>query len=143
MVDHHTGYIYETEDDGDNSGFYKFVPFYTGQLARGGDLFMLKVKNVNQADLRTVSAIGTTWDVEWVRIDDPEATTMSTFAQGFAKGGARFRRLEGAWWGTVTGYFLATTGGTTAAAGGGAGARVQPICPDPETDLQLTLGRRV
>jgi uncharacterized protein len=121
MVDPNTGYVYETEDDGDTSGFYKFVPFVPAQLKEGGELYMLKVKNVLQADLRTVSTIGTIWDVEWVRIDDPEATTDSTFAQGLAKGGARFRRLEGAWWADVTGYFLATTGGTIAAPPGGEG----------------------
>jgi len=121
MIDPNTGYVYETEDDGDNSGFYKFVPFNEGKLAEGGDLYMLKVKNVHQADLRSASTIGTTWDVEWVRIDDPSARLQSTFSQGFAKGGARFRRLEGAWWGNVRGYFLATTGGTIAAPPGGEG----------------------
>ena len=121
MVDPNTGYIYETEDDGDTSGFYKFVPYAPAELKDGGDLYMLKVKNVNQADLRAVSVVGTTWDVEWVRIDDPEATSQSTFAQGLAKGGARFRRLEGAWWGNVLGYFLATTGGTIAVPPGGEG----------------------
>ena len=29
-----------------------------------------------------------------------------------AKGGARFSRLEGAWWGEDTGYFLSTNGGS-------------------------------
>ena len=74
---------------------------------------MLKVVGVNNADLRTASVVGTTWNVEWVKIDDPEALVDSTFAQGSKKGGAQFRRLEGAWWGSVLGYFLATTGGTT------------------------------
>ncbi len=74
---------------------------------------MLKVKGVNQADLRTASVVGTTWNVEWVRIADPRATAKSTFLQGYEDGkGARFRRLEGAWWADTTGYFLATTGGT-------------------------------
>ena len=113
MVDPRTGYVYETEDAGDSSGFYKFVPFRRGELKEGGDLYMLKVKNVNQADLRNVSAVGTTWDVEWVRVTDPRGTTKSPFLQGYEDGnGARFRRLEGAWWGDVKGYFLATTGGT-------------------------------
>ena len=34
------------------------------------------------------------------------------FQQGFVKGGARFRRLEGAWWGERTGFFLSTSGGS-------------------------------
>ena len=68
-----------------------------------------------------MSAVGTTWNIEWVKIDDPEATTQTTLAQGFAKGGARFRWLEGAWWSVSTGYVLATTGGTIAAPPGGEG----------------------
>ena len=56
--------------------------------------------------------IGTRLDVRWVRIDDPSATTASCYAQGAAKGGARFSRLEGAWWGDRTGYFLSTNGGS-------------------------------
>jgi secreted PhoX family phosphatase len=121
MIDPNTGYVYETEDDGDNSGFYKFVPHRPEHFKEGGDLYMLKVKGVTGADLRSVSVVGTTWEIEWVRIDDPEAKVQSTFAQGSAKGGARFRRLEGAWWSTSTGYFLATTGGTIAAPPGGEG----------------------
>ena len=31
--------------------------------------------------------------------------------QGIAQGGARFRRLEGCWWGDSKGYFLSTNGG--------------------------------
>lgn len=91
MIDPNTGYVYETEDNGDTSGFYKFVPHKYGSLQDGGDLYMAKVVGVNQADLRSVSAVGTTWNIEWVKIDDPDATTETTFAQGFAKGGARFR----------------------------------------------------
>ena len=123
MVDPGTGYVYETEDDGDSSGFYKFVPFRRGNLKEGGDLYMLKVRNVDQADLRTASVVGTTWNVEWVKINDPRATAKSTFLQGYEDGkGARFRRLEGAWWADTTGYFLATTGGTvTPPATGGEG----------------------
>ena len=113
----------ETEDDGDSSGFYKFVPFRRGNLKEGGDLYMLKVRNVEQADLRTHRLSGTLWNVEWVKINDPRATAKSTFLQGYEDGkGARFRRLEGAWSADTTGYFLATTGGTvTPPATGGEG----------------------
>ena len=47
-----------------------------------------------------------------MRIDDPSASVQSCFDQGAAKGGARFIRLEGAWWGDRTGYFLSTSGGS-------------------------------
>ena len=86
-----------------------------------------------------MSAVGTTWNIEWVKIDDPEATTQTTLAQGFAKGGARFRWLEGAWWSVSTGYVLATTGGTIAAPPGGEGQvfEFNPFKPDDQADLQL------
>jgi uncharacterized repeat protein (TIGR03803 family) len=73
---------------------------------------MLAIKGEPNLDLGTYWPIGTTWDVQWVRVDDPLAVTQSTYAQGAAKGGARFSRLEGAWWGSRTGYFLSTNGGS-------------------------------
>ena len=105
------------------AGFYKFVPYRRGQLEEGGALYMLAVANQPNVDLGLSLPIGTTWDVEWVRIDDPLAATQSCYAQGAAKGGARFSRLEGAWWGHRTGYFLSTNGGTRRR---GPGVRVQP-----------------
>ena len=70
------------------------------------------IANQPNLDLGTFWPIGTTWDAKWVRIDDPSAATLSCYAQGHAKGGARFSRLEGAWWGHRTGYFLSTNGGS-------------------------------
>jgi secreted PhoX family phosphatase len=133
MVDPSTGYVYETEDDGDSSGFYKFVPHTAGNLKGGGDLYMLRVKHERQADLRRANIVGTTWDVAWVRIDNPAALVESTFDQGFANGGARFRRLEGAWWGDRTGYFLATSGGTTTSVPVGGEGQVFEYNPIDET----------
>ncbi len=111
MVDPRTGYVYETEDSGD-AGFYKFVPNRRGRLERGGSLYMLKVRNQPNADLAGAHPVGTTWPVQWVRIDDPRALFTPVAQQGFAKGAARFIRLEGAWWGERTGFFLSTSGGS-------------------------------
>jgi secreted PhoX family phosphatase len=111
MVDPKTGYVYQTEDSG-NCGLYKFVPHRRGRLELGGRLYMLAIRNAPNVDLGVSLPLGSTWDVKWVRIDDPTAAEMSCFDQGFAKGGARFSRLEGAWWGEHTGYFLSTNGGT-------------------------------
>lgn len=111
MVDHRTGYVYETEDAG-NSGFYKFVPYRRARLDRGGRLYMLAVRHRPNADLGLAYPIGSRWDVTWVTIDDPTAATASVYAQGAARGGARFSRLEGAWWGEKTGFFLSTNGGS-------------------------------
>lgn len=111
MVDPRTGFVYETEDAG-NAGLYKFVPHRYGRMDRGGDLYMLAIKNLPNADLGGAFPLGTKWDIRWVRIDDPFATTKSVYQQGAENGGARFSRLEGAWWGHRTGFFLSTDGGT-------------------------------
>jgi hypothetical protein len=111
MVDPKTGFVYQTEDSGD-CGFYRFVPYSRGKLVRGGKLYMMSVKDNPAADLGGGIPVGTTWDVRWVRIDDPAALVESCFGQGRAKGGARFRRLEGAWWGDGVGYFVSTDGGS-------------------------------
>jgi uncharacterized protein len=102
MVDPRTGYIYETEDE-TPSGFYRFIPNSRGKLWKGGALYMLAVKGQPNLNLSAAYPIGTTWDVQWVRIDDPTAAVQPCFAQGAAKGGAGFSRLEGAWWGDKTG----------------------------------------
>jgi secreted PhoX family phosphatase len=118
MVDPYLGYIYQTEDSND-CGLYLFKPKVRGQLAKGGQLYMLKVQEVWQADLGGAFPIGTSWKYEWVKIDDPTAAMQSCYEQGRAKGAARFRRLEGAWWQpwvrngwyATKGYFLSTDGG--------------------------------
>lgn len=110
IVDPETGFIYETEDAGD-SGFFRFVPYRHGRPEKGGRLYMLAVRNHPNLNLSAAYPIGTKWKVKWVRIDDPSAELESCYAQGAAKGGARFSRLEGAWWGDRTGFFLTTNGG--------------------------------
>jgi uncharacterized protein len=110
MVDPRSGIVYETEDAG-NSGLFKFVPYRRGQLDQGGPLYMLAIRLAPNIDLGAAYPIGSCWDVRWVPIDDPTASTQSCYAQGAAKGGARFSRLEGAWWGDRTGFFLSTNGG--------------------------------
>jgi secreted PhoX family phosphatase len=110
MVDPRTGYVYQTED-ARNAGFYKFVPYTKGTLS-AGELYMVRVKNSPNLDLGVYHAPRTTWDLEWIRIDDPEALVKPVFSQGSIRGGARFSRLEGAWWGDRTGYFLSTRGGS-------------------------------
>jgi uncharacterized repeat protein (TIGR03803 family) len=111
MVDPVSGSVYETEDTGD-AGFYRFVPHVRRTMKEGGTLYMLRVKGQPNLDLSLPSPVGSVWDVEWVRIDDPGATEVPTYVQGARTGGARFSRLEGCWWGQDTGYFLSTDGGT-------------------------------
>ena len=111
MVDPKTWFVYQTEDAAP-SGFYRFIPFRRGRLEQGGRLYMMAIRNNPNLDLGGYVPIGSKFDVKWVRIDDPMAATESTVSQGIAKGGAMFRRLEGAWWGDRTGFFLSTNGGS-------------------------------
>ena len=113
-VDPLTGYIYETEDAGGNSGFYRFRPNRPGVLSEGGVLEMLAISGAAQHDTRT-NQDGEWRDVEWHVIDVPDPAvpsgTTSVFSQGFAQGSARFGRLEGAWYGNSRIYFVSTNGG--------------------------------
>jgi secreted PhoX family phosphatase len=115
-VDPATGYVYETEDAGNSSGLYRYVPNAPGQLAAGGELSMLKVKDVTRANLGASYTNGTTFDVEWVPIalpDNPAAGTPGNFvwSQGRALGAATFARLEGAWYGNDAKIYIVSTSG--------------------------------
>ena len=70
MVDPATGYVYETEDRicAASTSSYPTAA-ETCTLAVGS--YMLRVKNEPNADLGVTYPIGTSWKVDWVRIDDP------------------------------------------------------------------------
>lgn len=116
-VDPRTGIVYETEDAGNDSGFYRFIPIDPANLAAGGSLQMLAVKNDPNYDAIRNQQIGTKLQVEWVAIPnpDPDLTGVggSVFDQGADAGGARFNRLEGIWWdaGRESFFFNSTSGG--------------------------------
>jgi secreted PhoX family phosphatase len=113
-VDPDTWIVYETEDNGNNSGFYRFLPNTRGVLVNGGTLEMLAVAGLPKFDTRANQVVGEPLLVTWVPIANPNpAGTSSTavYNQGFALGGARFARLEGCWHGNGAIYFNATSGG--------------------------------
>jgi hypothetical protein len=117
-VDPVSGIVYETED-ADRSGFYRFTPIERRRLAAGGTLDMLAVKGSPALDTRRKQKAGVTYSVEWVRIEHPERAHADeatrdgegVFRQGLAQGGAIFARLEGAWYGGGSIFFVATNGG--------------------------------
>ena len=114
-VDPRTDIVYETEDRG-TAGFYRFVPSRRRVLSAGGVLEMLAVEGRPNYDTATGQQMGSTLPASWVRIDNPDPAPLTgdlsaVFAQGFAKGAARFSRLEGCWWGDGGAYFQATDGG--------------------------------
>ncbi|MDA0635047.1 DUF839 domain-containing protein [Nonomuraea sp. MCN248] len=115
-VDPRTGYVYETEDEsGRPNGFYRFRPRDPRDLSRGGVLEMLKIRGADGYDCREGQRMGARLPVEWVRIDDPdpdlEGGAPTCARQGLAKGGAKFNRLEGCWWGDGSVFFNSTSGG--------------------------------
>lgn len=114
-VDPDTGVVYETEDQ-QLAGFYRFIPREKGVLTSGGALQMLAIDGKPNYDTADGQRMGSTLSVTWVDIDDPDprgawGDTGAVFAQGFTKGGARFSRLEGCWWGDGGVFFHATNGG--------------------------------
>ena len=121
-VDPQTGDIYETEDAGSRSGFYRYVPRRRNRPDAGGSLYMLKVAGVDLADLGAGYPNGTSFDVEWVPIenpDNPSPTAPGNFvwAQGRAHGAATFGRLEGCWYGNDRAIYIVSTSGGAAGQG--------------------------
>jgi uncharacterized protein len=125
-VDPATGIVYETEDQGDGSGFYRFVPSVKptqpGNLAAtSGQLQMLKVVGAPGYETAINQTVGVPLRVEWVTIANPDPTPVSVtvagqtlaavFVEGLAAGGARFRRLEGCWHANGQIFFISTNGG--------------------------------
>jgi secreted PhoX family phosphatase len=107
------GLIYETEDNGANSGLYRFTPNVYGVLLQGGTLEMARLTNagsfVNETNFMSVD--GTVFDVEWVPVPNPNSLSPSVFSQGRTNGGTRFNRLEGCWYANGKVYYLSTEGG--------------------------------
>ena len=117
-VDPLTGIVYETEDLSGTSGLYRFIPNVAAQLVKGGKLQMLGVKNQPTFDARTNQTVGVALDCVWFDIDTPNpagTAAAAVFNQGRAKGGVRFSRLEGCWWGAGALYFVDTNGGNVRA----------------------------
>ncbi len=115
-VDPASGIVYETEDNGNTSGFYRFIPREMGRLSSGGTLQMLAIKDRPGFDTYTgmSGSVGAPLPVEWVTIDDPDPDLISrtsVFQQGRAQGGAAFARLEGCWYDGGSIFFNATSGG--------------------------------
>src|SRR3712207_4117297 len=97
-VDPRTGYVYLTEDD-NNAGFYRYRPRVRGKLAAGGVLEQLVINGGGTYDTRK-DVTGTRYRASWMPVEnvDPAPDETRIAEQGFAKGAARFARLEGAWY---------------------------------------------
>jgi hypothetical protein len=116
-VDPATGIVYLTEDIG-SAGFYRFIPDFPAQLAKGGRLQMLRIRELRDADTRRKfgSRVRQPLACDWVDISDPDPSNaekepLAVFQQGKAKGAATFGRLEGCWYGDGAIYINSTDGG--------------------------------
>ena len=115
-VDDRTGIVYLTEDAGSGrgSGFYRYLPVDRTDLAKGGRLQILGIRGGRSADLREGQRQGRPLPVQWITIEQPNPTgeaPNAVFEEGFAKGAAKFNRLEGCWDGSGSIFFASTSGG--------------------------------
>jgi secreted PhoX family phosphatase len=126
-VDPKTGIVYQTEDRNirtddprPGSGFYRFIPAVPGNLRAGGKLQMLAIKGQTNYDTVFNQRMGKPLPVAWVDIADADPANpdgyragdgLAVYKQGYDQGGARFARLEGAWYADGSIFFHATNGG--------------------------------
>ena len=112
------GIVYLTEDAGNNSGFYRYLPNDPGNPLAGGTLQMLGITGAPGATLINGQQMGVRLPVTWVTVPVPdpalESAGTSCFNQARAAGGAAFNRLEGLFRGEdgSSMYFVSTSGGT-------------------------------
>ena len=123
-VDPATGIIYETEDQGDTSGLYRFVPANVptgpGQLeGMPGQLQMLGIVGQPAYIAAINQQVGVPLQATWVNVPLPDQDPAlvgvlgpsRVYQQGRAAGGTQFRRLEGCWFSAGKLYFHSTNGG--------------------------------
>jgi secreted PhoX family phosphatase len=105
--------VYQTEDSGNNSGFYRFISNTPRNLHNGGKLQMLAVDGMPAYDTTSGQTVGRVLPTHWVDIDnpDPDPAAEAVATEGISKGGAMFGRLEGCWYAQGRTYFQSTSGG--------------------------------
>lgn len=109
-----TGIVYETEDLSDGL-FYRFIPNVPGELARGGRLQALAVRDQPALDTRNFEGRdiepGQPMEVEWIDMEDVEAPDNDLRLRGHEAGAARFARGEGIFYGDGEVFIACTNGG--------------------------------
>jgi len=130
-VDPATGTVYMSEDDfAYASGFFRYVPPNNPQkdkrIADGGRLQVLGVipdggTSPVTIDLSVNQVPGTSYQVGWIPIEDPDPTfapglsndqaARVVFQEGESKGAAQFSRLEGMEYFNRKIFFVSTEGG--------------------------------
>ncbi len=125
-VDPETGVVYLTEDHF-RGLFYRFLPDVPGDLAKGGKLQALAIREWDSADTRNWPLdwsretarrvpVGMKFATRWIDMEDVESPNADLKDRGFAAGAAMFCRGEGMAYGTrgdgrAEHYFNCTQGG--------------------------------
>lgn len=114
-IDPVTGIAYLTEDERNNSLFYRFIPDSPGNLHRGGRLQALKIRGQDGFDTRNRDSRnirpGDSLPVEWMDVVDSANPDGDIALRHIAMGAAQFTRGEGIWFGDNELYFTCTDGG--------------------------------
>ena len=109
-----SGVVYQTEDIVDGL-LYRFIPDVPGELARGGRLQALAVRDRPSLDTRNFAGRdiepGVLMDVEWIDLDDVESPNNDLRHRGYEAGAARFARGEGIFYGDGEVFVACTNGG--------------------------------
>jgi len=130
VLDPETGIVYMTEDRPDGC-FYRFVPNDPKRPMGKGRLQALSIPGLKSTSPypapyfdergRWVQGVegpkwpnGTTWDVEWVDVPDPQAEKETCRAQSLKLGATSFQRGEGIAWDGQQAWFAASLGGECA-----------------------------
>lgn len=116
-VDPRTGIVYMTEDSFGNSGlFYRFLPDSRGELAKGGRLQALGLRQAPEgADTSNHKQViwgqGDWLEVRWIDLDHVDSPDDDLRHRGRAAGAANFARGEGIHFGAGEMFFTCTSGG--------------------------------
>lgn len=116
-VDPRTGIVYETEDRVDGM-LYRFIPSRRGDLASGGRLQVLAVRDRKTCDTRNFGETGEpllkageSLAVRWIDLDNVDTKRDDLRTRGAELGGALFARGEGMWFGNGELFVNCTNGG--------------------------------
>lgn len=117
-VDPRTSIVYQTEDQRNLAGYYRFIPDNrsqrAGSLERGGRLQAAKVKGIDGAML-LAPKLGEEYELEWVDIADPDAAPQGSssgpYLQARAAGALTMSRGEGIWYHQGKAYIVDTSAG--------------------------------
>ena len=114
-VDPKSGAVYLSEDRADGL-FYRYLPNEPGELEKGGRLQACRIREQASLDTRNWEkgpdiSPGTTFEVDWIDLENIDPKEDDLRMRGFQQGAARFAREEGLWYGNGAVFMACTNGG--------------------------------